>query len=297
MFNKFRKEQQKIYINIRNHLSNRPEILINLENYFADYTGKLLQENIESIKSDYNEASYLYPFWQQYPPDNRGRQPRGDQFPWIEVGEHAIGDKLPRLFQKDFSLRDVGLPTGPDKRFIVTSPLIAEITGFTNSAWLFIDIKSVGPRDDADHTVMSHNQISGDGTWTDLEKGIKNSVMTAIGSREHHSFYCSIPPLYVLSDRTVAPVVILAIKPVYKMLGLDNNTVSGQPLSRLELVSIPNGLLMEVNPRYLKKYPNLLYPGKDDKSKNPLKMRCRISFALLREIAAWRVQEFLISDA
>lgn len=296
MFNTFRKEQHVTYIKAREHLIAHPEILIRIEQFFSEYIINLLQANIDVIISDYNEASYLYPFWQQYPPDNRGRQPRGDQFPWIEVGEHAIGDKLPRLFQKDFKIRDVGLPTGPDKRFIVSSPEIYQINGFTSSVWLFIDIKSVGPRDDADHTVMSHNQISGDGEWPDLLSGTKNSTMEAIGSRGRHPFHCSIPPLYVLSDMTVVPTVILALKPVYKMLGLENQETLGQPLSRLGVIAIPNGLLMEINPGYLKKHPGLLYPGKDDKEKNPLKVRCRISFDLLRKIAPWRVQEILVGN-
>jgi hypothetical protein len=65
----------------------------------------------------------------------------------------------------------------------------------------------------------------------------------------------------------------------------------GQPLSRLAIVSIPNGLLLEVNPAYLKQHPGLFYPGKDDKTKNPLKLRARVSFPLLRKIASWRVRE------
>lgn len=296
MFNKYRKEQYDIYLKAWEYFSANPEKLINIEKFFSQYTATLLRDNITSIVTDYNEASYLYPFWQQYPPDNRGRQPRGDQFPWIEVGEHTIGDKLPRLFQKEFSLRDTGLPTGPDKRFIVTSPVIREITNYTDTAWLFIDIKSVGPRDDADHTVMSHNQISGDGKWTNLNDGIKNSVMQAIGSRQQHPFHCSIPPFYILSDKSIVPVVLIAIKPVYKMLSLEKNDEDGQPLSRIGIISIPNGILMGVNPGYLKDNPGLLYPGKDDKSKNPIKMRARISFEILRKIAPWRVQNILVSE-
>ena len=46
---------------------------------------------------------------------------------------------------------------------------------------------------------------------------------------------------------------------------------------------------IERNPGYLKKYPGLIYPGKDAKGKNPLKVRVRVSFALLRKIADWRV--------
>jgi Restriction endonuclease BglI len=47
--------------------------------------------------------------------------------------------------------------------------------------------------------------------------------------------------------------------------------------------------LLAINPNYLSKYPGLLFPGKDDKSTNPRKVRARVSFELLQRIAAWRV--------
>jgi len=231
-----------------------------------------------------------------YAPDERGRKPRGDQYPWIEVGEHAIGAKLGRLLSKDFLVRDTGLPTGPDQRFILAGDKISEITnGLTQMAWLMIDIKSVGPRDDFEHTVMSHNQISGEGVWTNPNAGIKNSVLYARGHRQKHKFYPSLPPLYVLSNKTIIPTIIIALKPVYKMLSLQNKSKDGgQPLSRIVLASIPNGLLLVENPGYLKKYPHLLFPGKDDKNKDPFKVRCRISFPILKEIADWRVKNLNI---
>lgn len=297
MFNTYRNKQFIAYQSARKQFIANPNLLIDLEKYFADTIADLIKSNLFEIQKDYNEASYLFPFWQNYPPDERGRQPRGDQYPWIEVGEHAIGDKLPRFLQKDFSIRDVGLPTGPDKRFVLANEQILAITkGLTNSAWLFLDIKSVGPRDDFDHTVMSHNQISGDGVWEKAELGMKNSIMTATGKHTSHDFHCSIPPLYILSDGTIAPVILLALKPVYKMLSLaKKNSAAGQPLDRITIVSIPNGLLLEENPAYIKKYPGLFFPGKDDKGKNPLKVRSRISFALLRKIASWRVQDVLLT--
>jgi len=46
--------------------------------------------------------------------------------------------------------------------------------------------------------------------------------------------------------------------------------------------------LLTENPNYLKRYPGLLFPGKDDKDKDPRKVRARISFELLRKIASWR---------
>jgi hypothetical protein len=259
----------------------------------------LVKSNLAEIKNDYNEASYLYPFWENYPPEDRGRQPIMDQYTWLEVGEHAIGAKLPRLLVNSFDVRDTGIPTGADQRFVISSKNILEATqGFTNSAWLFIDIKSVGPRDDQDHTVMSHNQVSGDGTWENSQAGVRNSILQAIGARASHDFHASIPPIYVLSDGTIAPVVIIALKPVYQMLQANHSNIrnNGQPLERIDVACIPNGLLLTQNPNYLNTYRGILFPGKDDKSKDTRKLRVRVSFSLLKEIHPWRVESILVAD-
>lgn len=224
MFNYYRASQYDIYNKARNHFIQNYTQIIALENFISSKIHEIINNNIEQIVDDFNEASYLYPFWQNYPPEERGRLPIGDQYPWIEVGEHAIGDKLPRLLDRYFSIRDVGLPTGSDVRLVLSHPEIRNITdGVTESCWLFLDIKSVGPRDDRDHTVMSHNQISGNGRWDSADGGIFNEVMVARGKNTSHLFHCSIPPIYVLSDGTIIPVVIVILKPVYKMLSLEEN--------------------------------------------------------------------------
>lgn len=297
MFNSFREFQFEKYVQARNFLIQNFHILTELEEFMMSMIYDSVYEYLADITQDYDEASYLYPFWQNYPPDERGRQPVGDQFPWIEVGEHALGCKLPRILDTKFHLRDTGLPTGPDQRFLVSNSKITEITqGLTESCWLFIDIKSVGPRDDFDHAVMSHNQVSGSGKWESVDAGIQNNVVLATGKKSSHAFHCSIPPIYVLSDGTVAPVVIVVLKPVYRMLRLENpSSDGGQPLGRVTFAAIPNGLLLNEGPHYLREYPSLLFPGKDDKSKNPLKVRCRVSFHYLRKINPWRVREIDIS--
>ncbi len=299
MFNKHRPLQFELFNKARRFFIDNFECLVQLEQYLSERVFNLLVENIDEIESDYNEASYLYPFWQQYPPDERGRKPRGDQYPWIEVGEHAIGDKLYRLLAREFKIRDVGLPAGCDKRFVLQGEKINELTkGFTSSAWLFIDIKSVGPRDDFDHTVMSHNQVSGSGIWTEIGVGMKNAIIAATGKRQRHKFHCSLSPLYILSNQVIAPAILIAVKPVYSMMSLQNlKGDGGQPLSKISVVTIPNGLLLAEKPGYLKKYPGLFFPGKDDKKKNPFKVRSRISFPILRQIAAWRVRSFSVKQS
>lgn len=293
MINTYRQNQFDIYNAARNNFIANPNQIIELEKFLTNHLVSIITENIIEIKNDYNEASYLYPFWENYPPEDRGRQPIKDQYPWIEVGEHAIGSKLPRLLERSFRIRDTGLPTGADQRCILTNDDIKIATqGFTDSAWFFVDIKSVGPRDDQDHTVMSHNQVSGDGIWKNPIDGVKNTILQAIGTRASHDFHASLPPLFVLSDNTIAPLVMVALKPVYKMLpatvlGARN---TGQPLERIDIACIPNGLLLTQDPNYLNQYQGLLFPGKDDKTKDPRKLRARVSFALLKRIAPWRVQ-------
>lgn len=295
MFDKFQVQQHATYNRARDWFIDRPHCLINLEQFIIEHLFDQMSADIDTVIRDYNEASYLHPFWKNYPPDERGRAPRGDQFPWIEVGEHAVGSKLEKYLENGFETRDAGIPTGADQRFVVRSPKILEITeGLTDSAWVFIDIKSVGPRDDADHTVMSHNQISGEGRWDRPEDGLRNSIMTAVGARTSHPFHCSVPPLYVLSDGTIAPSIMTVVKPVYAMLSQTGDS-AGQPLSRVSFISIPNGLLLTVKPNYLGRYPSLLYPGKDDKGKNPLKVRARVSFPILRQIAPWRVRDLAVA--
>lgn len=297
MIHQFEAAQFKAYTEARSHFVDNPRKLIELEKSLTNALFEILKSNIDEIKRDYNEASYLFPFWKNYPPEDRGRQPIKDQYPWIEVGEHAIGAKLPRLLERKFGIRDTGLPTGADQRFILTNDIIATATdGYTKAAWMFVDIKSVGPRDDQDHTVMSHNQVSGDGVWTSPEEGVKNTTLVAVGARASHDFHASLPPIFILSDGTVAPLVMIALKPVYKMLKASKNgdRNGGQPLERIDIACIPNGLLLTQSPNYLKSHRGLLFPGKDDKTKDPRKLRARVSFALLKKLDLWRVQTLKI---
>lgn len=295
MFNKFRNSQYSIYNQARNYFIQNYEQLIEIEKFISLKIYEIVNNNIQQIVNDFNETSYLYPFWQNYPPQERGRYPIGDQYPWIEVGEHTIGDKLPRLLEPYFSIRDIGLPTGADVRLVLTHPEIKNLTNnFTDTCWLFLDIKSVGPRDDQNHAVMSPNQISGSGRWDSINQGIVNDVIIAKGQRTNHNFYCSIPPIYIISDGTVIPVIIIILKPIYRMLSLEQSEDGGQPLGKISFATVPNGILLQQKPNYLAQYPNLFFPGKDDKNTNPQKMRCRVSFARLKSIANWRFQEIVL---
>ena len=289
MFNAHRSEMFAAYNKAREYFIQNWGELVEIEKYTHSLIKQVVLENLVEIRRDYDEASFLHPFWQNYPPEERGRSPRGDQFPWIEVGEHSVGFKLARLISNRVSIREIGLPSGTDQRFILQSKELGQRCKITNQAMLFVDVKSVGPRDDADHTVLSTYQVSGDGIWKSPTTGVKNSVMTARGSVASHAFHCALPPVYVLSDYTIAPTVSVFIKPVYHMLSLAGKNQMGQPLQRITIVTLPNGLLLSKKPGYLAKYPGLFYPGKDDKSKAETKLRARVSFEILRKIEPWRV--------
>ena len=128
MFNQYREEQFNRYNETRNFFVNNPESLIQIEHFCVDLLSGFMIENHDEIQRDYNEASFLYPFWQNYPPDDRGRMPKGNQFPWIEVGEHIFCPKLSRFLGNTFSVRDTGIPTGPDDRYIVSDKKIRSIS-------------------------------------------------------------------------------------------------------------------------------------------------------------------------
>lgn len=292
MYNRYRVDMHRKYNIARATILQQPEIQVAIEKYITNLISSTLATNYTEFETDYNEASYLQPFWEQYPPEDRGRSPVGDQVPWIEVGEHAIGHKLCRLIASRYRMRETGLPSGADNRFVLVAEDLQGLTGgLTDSVMVFLDIKSVGPRDDFEHTVISPYQVSGDGLWTDATGALTNSPLVARGRIASHSFYPAISPIYILSDGTIAPTIHVFVKPVYRMMSLDGNGDRGQPLKSIRIVCVPNGPLLTVNPGYLNIYPGIFFPGKDDKNKPATKVRCRVSFELLSRIASWRVTE------
>ena len=157
------------------HFKAAPQQLIDLEHFITGLVTNEIQTNYTEIKRDYDEASYLNAFWANYPPEDRGRAPVGDQVPWIEVGEHAVGHKLCRMIGSKYTVSEIGLPSGADNRFVLYHDEILRITGgFTDCAFVFLDIKSVGPRDNYAHTVLSPYQVSGDGIWKAPDKNMEN---------------------------------------------------------------------------------------------------------------------------
>lgn len=291
MFSKFEKYQFEEYHKALDFFAQNPKCLEQVELFVMREIEHFIDLHLPEIVRDYNEASYLHPFWKNYPPLERGRDPVGDQYPWIEVGEQVFGNKLSRYFAANFLVKDSGLPSGSDDRCVIASERIKQILKITDSVWVFIDIKSAGPRDDFEHAVMSPYQISGSGNWNSRRHGMKNDPIMAIGKRVRHKFFCSISPIYVLSDKTIAPLVSFVIKPIYSMQkDVNSNQTIGQPLSKIKMASIPNGILLTRNPNLNQKFPGLFFPGKDDRGKDKRKCRARIDFKVLQAIADWRVK-------
>lgn len=297
MFNKYKDKQFQVYRQAFSYYIEHPYRLIEIEHFISKEILHFIDLHLPEIRRDYNEASYLYPFWKNYPPLDRGRSPKGDQYPWIEVGEQVFGNKLSRYFANNFQVKDSGLPSGSDDRCIISSEKIKEILGITDSVWVFIDIKSTGPRDDSNEAVMSPYQVSGSGDWVKEDDGLSNLPIEAIGLRASHNFYCSQAPIYVLSDGTIAPLVSFVIKPIYSMLKEEqSDKCLGQPLNKIKVASLPNGILLTHSPNYIKSYRGLFFPGKDDRRKNRYKARARVSFEILSNIDKWRVAEITVND-
>lgn len=291
MYNRYRQMMFDKYNAARADYIANPDRLIKLEQFMTEQVKKIIKSHLNEIIHDFNEASYLNPFWASYPPVDRGRASIGDQIPWIEVGEQAVGEKVKRFAPEVFEhVDDIAVPDGPDHRIGITDSSIGKILKNTNSAMLFLDTKTVGPRDDKPEVVASTNQVCGNGHWDSVVENVTNDVILSRGSRATHEFQPALSPLIVDSDGHVRPVVIIFIKPVYSMNNLEKGT--GQPLKEIKLVTIPNGLLLSYGPCYLEKYGmrHLFYPGKDDKTTPPLKRRSRINANILQEIDSWRYQ-------
>lgn len=291
MFNKHSTEQRDRYEFARDFFSAYPEKLEMAEKYLMRCISETLMDFRDEFRDDYNEANYLFPFWGSYPPSDRGRKPVGDQVPWIEVGEHSIGHRVERLMGSRFAIREIGMPSGTDDRFLLSNSRLKDILEVTSSVMVFLDVKSSGPRESHDDLVVSPYQVSGDGVWGAAFPSITNTIVDVSGSRADNQFQPAISPVLCLSDGTIAPVIHLFLKTIYTMIQDDENNTIGQPLQLIKLACLPNGIELFVNPGLHFSNRGLLYPGKDER-KTPLeKRRARVSLIKLQEIDAWRVVE------
>jgi len=257
------------YLRLRAQLSDRHEQIRDLE---KEYMRRLLELTLscaDRIRHDFETATALLPFWINYSPKQRGRQPTGLSVPWAEVGEKALAfnlvSQLPDVFP-DVSFP--GLPFGGDIRFA------------TRSAVVHLDVKLTGPNDFAGEIVVPTQQVSGDGH--DWSNGVVNNSCPVTGVRSTMMFCPRLPPFYVVAGK-IRVCLTYFLKAVYLVEDMGH-----QPLDYLELICLPNGLLLFDGPRYAA-VPQLLIPGKDDKKKPAEDKRTRVRLEPLSRIEdGWR---------
>jgi len=229
----------------------------------------------DDIYKDFSQAMELYPFWINYPPVQRGRAPTGTSIPWGEVGEKTISACLIKALSLKAPFTTFpGLPLGGDIRFA------------TPDALVHFDLKLTGPNDNPDEIVASPHQIGGDGRF--WRNGVVNSPVTVTGQKAQMMFQPELPPFYVLEQRVLLCLTYF-LKVVYTVQSIGN-----QPLDYLELVCVPNGLLLFDGPNYASTQ-GLLIPGKDEKD-HP-KKRTRIRLAPLAMLASWRSKKIIRTSA
>lgn len=262
------------YFSIRERLLQDQASIEAIEQKYMQFLLDIVLEAANNIFEDFSLAMELKPFWIHYPPVQRGRAPSGTSIPWGEVGEKTIVANILRAIALQYTgVTYPGLPLGGDIRFA------------TSNALVHFDIKLTGPNDNPNEIVASPHQISGDGLyWRD---GVINSPVTVVGPKATMAFQPELPPFYVLNGKTLVCLTYF-LKAVYIVQDLGI-----QPLHYLELVSVPNGLLLFDGPGYAQSQ-GLIIPGKD--VQNHPKKRTRIRLDPLARLASWRCMKMMQID-
>lgn len=251
-------------------LKNNCRTILELEERVTNKISSSLLKLATNIKIDFDTATELRTYWERYALQ-RGHKPRGEAFPWGEVGEKVIEGHLysnaPEMFD---NVRFVGLPYGHDIRFVC------------EDCFIHIDAKSTGPTDDTEEVVSSPNQVTGTGK---LGKDfiVYNDVVKMRGKRVERDFLPELAPFYII-DGKVLPTLTFYIKVVYSVKLLGN-----QPLEYLEIICMPNGLALFDGPNLNSTVKGLLTPGKDEV--RVLRKRTRIKLNPLSMLDAWRCQK------
>ena len=268
-------ELQNDYFAARNYFLSHLAHIIEVEQALTSIIlNNVILEIIDDIYYDFSiRAKKLVPFWIEYPPEQRGRKPKGTAIPLLELGEKTLTSHLLAKLGQNKSIIYPGLPTGGDIRFA------------TKDVYVHLDIKLTGPNDNPNEIVVPPNQVSGNGiSWNN---GIINSVWPVkyIGGKKtgqiNYYFQPKLPPLYILEGRPLV-CITLFLKAVYSVTDFGI-----QPLNFFELACVPNGLLMFDGPIYANT-EGLIISGKDDKSKAESSRRVRIRLDPLSSIDSWR---------
>jgi len=257
-------------------LKNNCEFLLQLERETTQLLINKILGIASDIKKDFDKATELKPFWERYAPVQRGYKPRGEAFPWGEVGEKVVEGHLYSLMPKIFDdVRFIGVPYGHDIRFL------------TNKAFIHIDAKSTGPTDNPDEVVSSPNQVTGNGKL-DANNLVYNDIAEMRGPQVTREFQPELAPFYII-DGKVLPILTYYLKIVYSVKSLGE-----QPLEYLELICVPNGLALFDGPNLANVVDGLLTPGKDEVK--VVRKRTRIKLDPLAKLDSWRCQKIKFSN-
>ncbi len=146
------------------------------------------------------------------------------------------------------------------------------------------DVKATGPNDNPNEIVASPFQISGDGKkWKG--DGFENSQVSVPRqgkNKEPMIFRPALPPFYLLEERRLLCLTY------FLKINYVRNDANEQILDYLELVCVPNGLLMFDGPAYHQTTKGLLIAGKDDKSVQDNNRRVRVRFDPLAKVGEWQ---------
>ncbi|WP_045424582.1 BglI family type II restriction endonuclease [Vibrio jasicida] len=259
------------YQNLRaSLLVNNCQELLSLEQRTTESLVNAIYSQASNIKRDFDKAFNFKPFWSAYAPVQRGHKPRGEAFPWGEVGEKVVEGYLYSLLPQIFNgVAFPGIPYGHDIRFS------------TSDAFIHIDAKSTGPTDDLNEVVSSPNQVTGDGAMFNGGE-VRNNVTQMRGARVTRDFQPELAP-FVIDNGIIKPVLTYYLKIAYTVSAPGN-----QPLWYLELICVPNGLILlaEDGPRLISNVQGMLTPGKDEQ--HVARKRTRIKLGPLSQLGQWR---------
>jgi hypothetical protein len=271
-----------IYESARHFFLQKPHLINEIEKEFTDVlVNKVMLQVAEKTLIDFSKRPVeLLSFWQNYPPEQRGRQPKGTSIPWLELGEKTISSNfIKRLGEVYSNIEFPGLPTGGDIRF------------YTKNVLVHLDIKLTGPNDNPDEVVVPPNQVSGDGFKWDQNGVLNNShpIIYLTGptrGQVNYNFQPKLPPIYVLDNKHLL-CLTLFLEAVY-----DVKSLGDHPLKYFEISCVPNGLNMFMGPKYADT-KGLLIAGKDDNTKDEDTKRIRVRLDPLTNIHNWRSMKIL----